>query len=51
MNGSLHHVELWVPDLGRAIRSWRLGDTYLVVEESSALSDTEGFEVVLVAGR
>jgi len=57
--GSLHHVELWVPDLGRACaewgwllgefgyaafqdwpdgRSWRLGDTYLVVEQSPALS-------------
>ncbi|MGF0170427.1 VOC family protein [Streptomyces sp. Marseille-Q5077] len=54
----LHHVELWVPDLGRAVtswgwllerlgyephqdwpagRSWRAGETYLVVEESSAL--------------
>jgi catechol 2,3-dioxygenase-like lactoylglutathione lyase family enzyme len=51
----LHHVELWVPDIGRAERewgwllgelghslyqswsagrSWRLGPTYLVVEES-----------------
>ncbi|MGI5457742.1 VOC family protein [Streptomyces sp. CA-249302] len=57
----LHHVELWVPDLGRAVgewgwllgrlgwvpyqewgrgRSWRAGDTYLVVEESSAMSGT-----------
>lgn len=57
--GGLHHVELWVPDLGRAEvgwgwllaalgwqpyrrwehgRSWRLGDTYLVVEQSPALS-------------
>ena len=57
--GSLHHVELWVPDLPRAIaewgwllgelgyapfqdwpggRSWRLGGTYLVVEQSPALS-------------
>lgn len=56
--GSLHHVELWVPDLGRAIagwgwllaalgyeqfqswpdgRSWRLGHTYVVVEQSSDL--------------
>ncbi|GGJ09812.1 VOC family protein [Streptomyces brasiliensis] len=54
----LHHVELWVPDLRRAVmswgwllerlgwtpyqewpagRSWRLGETYLVVEESPAL--------------
>jgi catechol 2,3-dioxygenase-like lactoylglutathione lyase family enzyme len=57
--GSLHHVELWVPDLTRAIdewgwllgelgyrlesewpagRSWQLGGTYLVVEQSSALT-------------
>ncbi|MFD7457345.1 MULTISPECIES: VOC family protein [unclassified Streptomyces] len=54
----LHHVELWVPDLGRAAgslgwllerlgwapyqdwpagRSWRLGETYVVVERSPAL--------------
>jgi catechol 2,3-dioxygenase-like lactoylglutathione lyase family enzyme len=60
--GSLHHVELWVPDLGRAVqewgwllgrlgyesfqdwpdgRSWRLGDTYLVVEQSPALTAAE----------
>lgn len=59
MNGSLHHVELWVPDLAAATRSWgwllgelgwgpyqhwdagrswRLGDTYLVMEQSPALS-------------
>ncbi|HJZ02288.1 MAG TPA: VOC family protein, partial [Streptosporangiaceae bacterium] len=58
-NGSLHHVELWVPDLTRARRewgwllgrlgyepfrdwddgcSWRLGGTYLVVEQSPALA-------------
>ncbi|HVB43387.1 MAG TPA: VOC family protein [Streptosporangiaceae bacterium] len=57
--GTLHHVELWVPDLQRAVaewgwllgelgyavfqdwpdgRSWRLGATYLVVEQSAALS-------------
>lgn len=57
--GTLHHVELWVPDLQRAIaswgwlletlgyttfqdwpagRSWRLGATYLVVEQSPELS-------------
>ncbi|MEV0196555.1 VOC family protein [Nonomuraea sp. NPDC050691] len=57
--GTLHHVEIWVPDLPRAIngwqwllralgytefqhwsngRSWRLGDTYLVLEQSPALS-------------
>ncbi|QIY98082.1 VOC family protein [Streptomyces sp. S1D4-11] len=54
----LHHVELWVPDLERAVRSWgwllerlgcepyqewphgrswRRGETYLVVEQSPAL--------------
>ncbi|WP_245595326.1 VOC family protein [Glycomyces tenuis] len=58
-HGALHHVELWVPDLGRAVaslgwllerlgyeahqewkagRSWRLGPTYLVVEQSPALT-------------
>ena len=57
--GALHHVELWVPDLARAVRSWgwlldelgytpfqqwpagrswRLGPTYLVLEQSPALS-------------
>jgi catechol 2,3-dioxygenase-like lactoylglutathione lyase family enzyme len=57
--GQLHHVELWVPDLGRATtslgwlleslgyqpfqqwevgRSWRSGATYLVVEESPAMT-------------
>jgi catechol 2,3-dioxygenase-like lactoylglutathione lyase family enzyme len=56
--GTLHHVELWVPSLERAIgswgwllielgytqyqdwpkgRSWRLGDTYVVVEQSPDL--------------
>ncbi|MBN0041681.1 VOC family protein [Cellulosimicrobium cellulans] len=56
--GGLHHVELWVPDLARAERSWgwllaelgyaphqrwergrswRLGGTYVVVEQSAAL--------------
>lgn len=56
--GKLHHVELWVPDLDRAIttlgwlleslgyapyqtwergRSWMLGETYIVVEQSPAL--------------
>ncbi|MGW6491778.1 VOC family protein [Streptomyces sp. NPDC055056] len=55
----LHHIELWVPDLGRAVRSWgwlleRLGctphqmwpdgrswmsgETYLVFEQSPALT-------------
>jgi Glyoxalase/Bleomycin resistance protein/Dioxygenase superfamily len=62
MPGSLHHLELWVPDLRRACaewgwllgqlgyasfqdwpdgRSWRLGDTYLVVEQSPAMSAGE----------
>ena len=57
--GDVHHVELWVPDLGRAIlsfgwllevlgyaplqdwklgRSWILGTTYVVIEQSPALS-------------
>ncbi|MEU6246229.1 VOC family protein [Glycomyces sp. NPDC047010] len=59
VHGMLHHVELWVPDLGRAKgsfgwllgelgysvhqdwdrgMSWRLGATYLVVEQSAAMS-------------
>lgn len=59
VTGTLHHVEIWVPDLGRAAlsfgwllgalgyatfqdwddgRSWRLGDTYLVLERSRALT-------------
>ena len=59
MRGPVHHLELWVPDLGRAIdslgwillelgyaqyqdwargRSWRLSDTYVVVEQSPALA-------------
>ncbi|MDR3082176.1 MAG: VOC family protein [Streptomyces sp.] len=58
-HGTLHHVELWVPDLDRALaslgwllealghtpfqswdagRSWRLGPTYLVIEQSPALT-------------
>jgi catechol 2,3-dioxygenase-like lactoylglutathione lyase family enzyme len=62
VTGSLHHVELWVPDLARAItqwgwllgqlgyarfqdwpagRSWRLGVTYLVVEQSPALTASD----------
>ena len=60
--GSLHHVELWVPDLPRAIeqwgwllgqlgyaqfqdwpdgRSWLLGATYIVVEQSPALTASD----------
>ena len=59
---SLHHVELWVPDLGRAVaswgwllgelgyeqyqdwqdgRSWRAGVTYIVVEQSPAMTASE----------
>lgn len=59
MASGLHHVELWVPDLPRAVgswgwlldrlgwqpyqdwpagRSWRLADTYLVIEQSPALT-------------
>lgn len=58
-HGTLHHVELWVPDLNRAVaswgwlltalgyqqfqdwpggRSWRAGSTYIVVEQSLALT-------------
>jgi catechol 2,3-dioxygenase-like lactoylglutathione lyase family enzyme len=58
-HGTLHHVELWVPSLDRAVRSWgwllgelgyqqyqdwpagrswRLGPTYLVLEQSPALT-------------
>jgi catechol 2,3-dioxygenase-like lactoylglutathione lyase family enzyme len=57
--GALHHVELWVPDLTKALaewewllgelgyevfqdwpqgRSWRLRTTYLVVEQSPAIT-------------
>jgi catechol 2,3-dioxygenase-like lactoylglutathione lyase family enzyme len=60
--GTLHHVEVWVPDLHRAVtswgwlleklgyavfqrwpagRSWRLGATYIVVEQSPDLSAPE----------
>ncbi|MDT0343891.1 VOC family protein [Streptomyces litchfieldiae] len=59
--GSLHHIEIWVPDLARATRdwawlleafgytlhqdwptgkSWRHGHTYLVLEQSPALTTT-----------
>jgi catechol 2,3-dioxygenase-like lactoylglutathione lyase family enzyme len=59
VTGSLHHVELWVPDLERAVRqwgwlltelgfrpfqnwpagrSWALGTTYLVLEQSPDLT-------------
>lgn len=58
-HGAFHHVEIWVPDLARAIasfgwlletlgytvfqdwdagRSWKLGPTYLVLEQSLALT-------------
>jgi catechol 2,3-dioxygenase-like lactoylglutathione lyase family enzyme len=60
--GSIHHIELWVPDLHRAAaewgwllnqlgytsfqhwtagRSWRHGQTYLVIEHSPDLSASE----------
>lgn len=56
--GTVHHIELWVPSLDRAIesygwvlkalgyrefqrwstgRSWRIGGTYVVVEQSPAI--------------
>ncbi len=59
LEGRLHHVELWVPNLTRALdsfgwlltrlgyapyqkwaagRSWQLGNTYIVLEQSSALT-------------
>lgn len=62
ITGTLHHVEVWVPDLGRAIGSWgwlleslgyqvfqeftggrsyQLGPTYVVLEQSSALTSDE----------
>jgi catechol 2,3-dioxygenase-like lactoylglutathione lyase family enzyme len=62
ITGTVHHVELWVPDLDRATtewgwllaelgytpfqdwaagRSWRHGDTYLVLEQSPAMTATE----------
>ncbi|WGD40058.1 VOC family protein [Streptomyces cathayae] len=58
-SGTLHHIELWVPDLDHALtslgwllealgytltqswdngRSWHLGPTYLVLEQSRALT-------------
>jgi catechol 2,3-dioxygenase-like lactoylglutathione lyase family enzyme len=61
-SGTLHHVELWVPDLQRAVaswgwlliglgyspfqdwaagRSWVLGSTYIVVEQSPDLSTSD----------
>jgi catechol 2,3-dioxygenase-like lactoylglutathione lyase family enzyme len=41
--GMLHHVELWVPDLerGKAQWGWLLGGTYLVIEQSPAMSATD----------
>ncbi|GAA4469178.1 VOC family protein [Phytohabitans houttuyneae] len=57
--GTPHHIEIWVPDLGRAVlswgwllqrlgytefqswpagRSWQLGPTYIVVEQSPDLT-------------
>ncbi|MFI1757969.1 VOC family protein [Streptomyces sp. NPDC020571] len=61
-HGTLHHVELWVPNLDRALaslgwlleelgyalfhswesgRSWQLGPTYLVIEQSPSLTGKE----------
>ena len=58
ISGTLHHVEIWVPNLDTAVtslgwlletlgytlfqswdsgRSWRLGPSYLVFEQSRAL--------------
>ncbi|WP_405474220.1 VOC family protein [Paenarthrobacter ilicis] len=60
--GTLHHIELWVPDLLRAKQewgwalaglgysiyqswatgiSWRLGPTYIVAEQSPAMTSSE----------
>jgi catechol 2,3-dioxygenase-like lactoylglutathione lyase family enzyme len=60
--GTLHHVEVWVPDIARAVaqwgwllarlgyqpfqewssgHSWRLGSTYLVLEQSPAMAAGE----------
>jgi catechol 2,3-dioxygenase-like lactoylglutathione lyase family enzyme len=62
ITGTLHHVEIWVPDLGRAVGSWgwlleamgykvfqeftggrsyQLGATYIVLEQSPALTSGE----------
>ena len=62
LTGSVHHVELWVPDIDRARghwgwllgqlgyqpfqdwpggRSWKLADTYIVVEQSPDLVGRE----------
>jgi 4-hydroxyphenylpyruvate dioxygenase-like putative hemolysin len=61
-SGTIHHVELWVPDLDRAAaewgwllsqlgyasfqhwaagRSWRQGQTYVVIEHSPDMSTSE----------
>jgi hypothetical protein len=52
--GSLHHVELWVPDLGRAVREWgwllgRLGYEPFQDHYATYLSNTDGFEAELIA--
>jgi catechol 2,3-dioxygenase-like lactoylglutathione lyase family enzyme len=62
VTGELHHIEVWVPDIDRAVtqwgwllgqlgyqtfqnwssgRSWRLGSTYLVLEQSPALTASD----------
>jgi hypothetical protein len=50
--GPLHHVELWVPDLGRAAHSWG----WLLTRHAGGpehraahLEDADGFEVELVS--
>jgi hypothetical protein len=60
-SGLLHHVELWVPDLARAERSWGWLLTRLGAEpfqswehgrgaehRAAYLEDEDGFEVELV---
>jgi hypothetical protein len=45
VRGSLHHVELWVPDLARAEREWG----WLLGRDAAYLASTDTFEVELVA--
>jgi catechol 2,3-dioxygenase-like lactoylglutathione lyase family enzyme len=59
--GVLHHVELWVPDLDRAVAEWGrlLGRTPMFAERrpwtggpehyAGYLENSDGFEVELVA--
>jgi hypothetical protein len=46
MPGSLHYVEPWVPDLGRACGPGH----YAAGHYAAYLANTDGFEVELVAG-